>query len=73
MPNLGLEIKRKCGICGKMFIIKTLDSIYCSKKYHVDESSVWAHVRKYSIPSRQIGSYVYVPKEDIDNLYKSEE
>ena len=32
MPNLGLEIKRKCGICGKMFIIKTLDSIYCSKK-----------------------------------------
>ena len=44
-----------------------------SKKYHIDESSVWAHVRKYSIPSRQIGSYVYVPKEDIDNLYKSEE
>ena len=186
MPNLGLEIKRKCRICGKVFIIKTLDSIYCSKKcsnvaytrkkraeakekklaliaknvpkvreyisireavaiygverdtlylmirrgqipsinigtrltrlnrkdlekifvkrpiakqiketplpktyslepedcytigevskkYHIDESSVWAHVRKYSIPSRQIGSYVYVPKEDIDNLYKSEE
>ena len=32
MPNLGLEIKRRCGICGKMFIIKTLDSLYCCKK-----------------------------------------
>ena len=186
MPNLGFEIKRRCGICGKMFIIKTLDSLYCCKKcsdvayarkkraearerqlaliaksvpkvreyisireavaiygverdtlylmvrrgqipsinigtrltrinrkdlekmfvkrpiakhiketplpkkyslepedcytigevcekYHINDSSVWAHVRKYSIPSRQIGNYVYVPKEEIDNLYKSEE
>lgn len=32
MPNLGLEIKRRCGICGKVFIIKTLDSLYCCKK-----------------------------------------
>ena len=31
---------------------------------------LWAHFRKYSIPSRQIGNYVYVPKEEIDNLYK---
>ena len=43
------------------------------EKYHINDSSVWAHVRKYSIPSRQIGNYVYVPKEEIDNLYKSEE
>ena len=27
MANLGIEIKRKCHICGKVFIIKTLDSI----------------------------------------------
>ena len=40
--------------------------------YHINDSSVWAHIRKYSIPSRQIGNYVYVPKEEIDNLYKSE-
>ncbi len=39
------------------------------KKYKINDSSVWAHVRKYSIPSRQIGSFVYVPKEDIDRLY----
>ena len=32
MPNLGLEIKRKCRICGKVFIIKMLDSLYCCKK-----------------------------------------
>lgn len=30
MPKLGIEIKRKCPICGKVFIIKTLDSVYCS-------------------------------------------
>ena len=32
MPNLGIEIKRKCEICGNVFVIKTLDSIYCSPK-----------------------------------------
>lgn len=32
MANLGIEIKRKCPICGKAFIIKTLDSVYCSPK-----------------------------------------
>ena len=41
------------------------------EKYHINDSSVWAHVRKYSIPSRQIGNYVYVPKEEIDNLFIS--
>lgn len=32
MANLGIEIKRKCSICGKVFIIKTLESVYCSPK-----------------------------------------
>ena len=32
LKRLGIEIKRKCPICGKVFIIKTLDSIYCSTK-----------------------------------------
>lgn len=186
MPNIAIEIKRKCRFCGKEFIIKTLDSYYCCKKcsdsayakkkrleakerkmaliadlvptirefisvreavaiygverdtlyrlirnglipsinigirltrinradleamfykrpvakaiketpapkkyslepedcytigeicekYHINDSSVWAHVRRYSIPSRQIGKFVYVPKEEIDNLYKSEQ
>ena len=42
-----------------------------SKKYNINDSSVWAHIRKYSIPTRQIGNYVYVPKSEIDKLYKS--
>ena len=175
MPTIGFEIKRKCKVCGKVFVAKTLDSHYCSpkcgkvawkrkkdakdksarleaiarqipdireyisvkeavamfgverntlyrliksgripavnigtclirikrsdmenlfltrpesiaekerpipklysmepedcytitqvcEKYHINDSSVWAHVRKYSIPSRQIGNYVYVEK-----------
>ena len=42
-----------------------------SKKYRIHDSSVWAHIRKFSIPTRQIGNYVYVPKSEIDKLYKS--
>ena len=38
------------------------------EKYHINDSSVWTHVRKYSIPSRKIGNFVYVPKEAIDKL-----
>ncbi len=40
------------------------------KKYKLDDSTVWMHIRKYSIPTRQIGNYVYAPKIDIDNLYR---
>jgi excisionase family DNA binding protein len=41
-----------------------------SKKYGISDSSVYKHIRKYSIPTRQIGNYVYVPKSEIDNIYK---
>ena len=41
-----------------------------TKRCHVDESTVYQHIRKYSIPTRQIGNYVYAPKKEIDNLYK---
>ena len=40
------------------------------KKFTVNDSTVYKHIRKYSIPTRQIGNYVYVPKKEIDNLYK---
>lgn len=42
-----------------------------SKKFRIHDSSVWAHIRKFSIPTRQIGNYVYAPKSEIDRLYKS--
>ncbi len=41
-----------------------------TKKYHVGETTVYTHIRKYSIPPRQIGRFVYVPKSEIDELYK---
>lgn len=42
-----------------------------SKKFRIHDSSVWAHIRKFSIPTRQIGNYVYAPKSETDKLYKS--
>lgn len=41
-----------------------------SKKFGISDSSVYKHIRQYAIPTRQIGKYVYVPKSEIDNLYK---
>lgn len=41
-----------------------------AKKFGISESSVYKHIRQYSIPIRQIGKYVYAPKSEIDNLYK---
>ncbi len=42
-----------------------------SKKFSISDSSVHKHIRKFSIPTRQIGNYVYAPKIEIDNLYNS--
>lgn len=41
-----------------------------SKKFGINDCTVYTHIRKYSIPTRQIGNYVYAPKSEIDNLYK---
>ncbi len=41
-----------------------------SQKFGISDSSVYKHIRQYAIPTRQIGKYVYVPKSEIDNLYK---
>lgn len=40
------------------------------KKYSIAETTVYSHIRKYSIPIRQIGRFVYAPKSEIDHLYK---
>lgn len=42
-----------------------------SKKFQVTESSVYKHIRQYSIPIRQVGNYVYAPKNEIDKLYNN--
>ncbi|WP_319482107.1 helix-turn-helix domain-containing protein [uncultured Draconibacterium sp.] len=40
-----------------------------SEKFGVSPSTVNKTIRKYSIPRRQIGKYVYVPKEQIEKLF----
>ncbi len=40
-----------------------------SQKFGISDSSVYKHIRKFSIPTRQIGNYVYAPKAEIDSLY----
>ncbi|WP_238160938.1 helix-turn-helix domain-containing protein, partial [Flavobacterium cupreum] len=40
-----------------------------AERFQISEGSVYNHIRKYSIPTRQIGKYVYAPKMEIDNLY----
>lgn len=40
------------------------------EKYHMNDSTLYLQIRKFSIPTRQIGNFVYVPKKEIDNLYK---
>ena len=40
-----------------------------AKTFGISESTVYKHIRKYSIPTRQIGNFVYAPKTEIENLY----
>lgn len=41
-----------------------------AEKFAIAEGTVYSHIRKYSIPIRQIGRFVYAPKSEIDHLYK---
>ncbi len=41
-----------------------------TEQFGVSQKTVYCHIRAYAIPIRQIGKYVYAPKEEIDNLYK---
>lgn len=41
-----------------------------AEKFAISEGTVYSHIRKYSIPIRQIGRFVYAPKSEIDHLYK---
>jgi len=73
------ELRKKVRKAAKRPIPKTynLEPENCytigeiSKKFRIHDSSVWAHIRKFSIPTRQIGNFVYAPKSEIDKLYKS--
>lgn len=40
-----------------------------SQRFQVTEYSVYKHIRQFSIPTRQVGRFVYAPKTEIDKLY----
>ncbi|KAA6299882.1 MAG: hypothetical protein EZS26_003980 [Candidatus Ordinivivax streblomastigis] len=40
-----------------------------SEKFDVSLSTVSKTIRRYSIPKRQVGNFVYVPKEQIDKVF----
>lgn len=40
------------------------------EKYKVSESTVYKQIRQNAIPIRQIGKFVYAPKQDIDEIFK---
>ncbi len=42
-----------------------------SIKFGISEKSVYKHIREFSIPMRQIGRFVYVPKVEIDKIYNN--
>ena len=101
MPNLGLEIKRRCGICGKVFIIKTLDVAYARKKraearekklaliaksvpkvreyisireavaiYGVERDTLYLMVRRAQIPSINIGTRLTrINRKDLEKMF----
>ena len=41
------------------------------QKYNVSASTIYKLIRSHSIPMRQIGKFVYVPKDEIINLLKN--
>ncbi len=43
-----------------------------SEKYGVSLSTVGKIIRRNSIPKRQVGKFVYAPKEQIDKIFKSQ-
>lgn len=42
-----------------------------SEKFGISPSTVNKTIRKYSIPRRQVGKFVYVPKEQIEKIFST--
>ncbi len=42
-----------------------------NEKFHMGDTTIYTNIRKYHIPMRQIGRFVYVPKSEIDKYFKS--
>lgn len=40
-----------------------------TERFGVSASTVYSAIRKYSVPMRQIGRFVYVPKNDVNEIF----
>lgn len=40
-----------------------------TEKFRIGETTVYTNIRKYHIPMRQIGRFVYVPKNDVEEFF----
>jgi len=70
-------LRRKAGTAPKQLTkLYSLEQKDCysigevTEKFGVCESTVYKNIRQHSIPTRQIGKYVYVPKDEINKLFK---
>lgn len=41
-----------------------------AERFNVSASTVYSAIRRYSVPMRQIGKNVYIPKKEIDEIFK---
>ena len=39
-----------------------------SQKFHADPSTIYKAIKRYNIPTKKVGSFVYVPKTLMDNI-----
>lgn len=44
-----------------------------TKKFGISEKQVYSHIRNYSVPMRQIGRQIYVPKEAIHKIIENKQ
>ncbi|HOV84383.1 MAG TPA: helix-turn-helix domain-containing protein [Paludibacteraceae bacterium] len=70
-PQRQLTQKKEEPVKAKMYSLEPEDCYtigQISEKFGVSSSTLYDHIRKYSIPIRHIGKFVYAPKSEIDNL-----
>ena len=65
MPGIALEIRRKCKVCGKVFLVKKLDSQFClgrcssiDLKRRRDAEAREAHLDKIAAQVPEIREYI---------------
>ena len=69
MPSAKYEIKRKCEVCGTMFLAKTLDSHYCCRKC---SDIAYNKRRSEAVKRQQMGKVISLIPEGRDYISVTE-